>query len=154
MGFWGDYLAALWHYWWTLVVVGVGAVFAFTWPFLPVSVHQLPAQWGWGVAYGGMIVAQALAARRVALASSTAAASRQSGATVPTPPPTVEASIVVTVDIPGIAPMSVTSAFRSGPPSENTITLSTATPDAGITGDIDDGEDDDQDGPIPDEPDQ
>jgi hypothetical protein len=128
MRFWADYVAALLHYWWTLVVVGVGALFTFVWPFLPGSVHQLPAISGWVLAYGGILVAQALAARRVALSASTL------NPTSATTSPALEATMVVVVDTPGMAPMTVTSVLRAGPSNQNTITVSPTTPDAGITG--------------------
>jgi hypothetical protein len=125
MRFWGAYLSALLHYWWTLVVVGVGAAITYVWPFLPGSVHQLPPEMGWALAYSGIVLAQVLAARRVALSIWTAAAA--------TPTPVLEATIVVHVDSPGIGQTTVTSVLRSGPVGQNTITLTSPTADTGIT---------------------
>lgn len=84
MGFWGAYLSALLHYWWALVVVGAGGFIQYLWPFLPASVHQLPPEMGWAIAYGGIILAQVLAARRVFLSTGS------SNATVGPPPAEAE----------------------------------------------------------------
>lgn len=126
MEFWSAYLSALLHYWWTIVIVGVGAVITLLWPFLPGEVHHLPSESGWILAYAGIVIAQALAARRVAQSFfATAAAAPQA--------PMLEATIVVKVDNPGIGQTTVTSVLKSGPVGQNTITVSSPNPHTTIT---------------------
>jgi hypothetical protein len=126
MGFWSAYLSALLHYWWTLVVVGLGALITVVWPFLPGEVHHLPAESGWVLAVGTVVVAQTLAARRVAQSNSVTIG-------VGPQPPMIEATVVVTVDNPGIGQTTVTSVLRSGPVAQNTITVSSPSADTTIT---------------------
>ncbi len=66
-GFWRAYSAALLHYAWLIIIVGGGGVITYVSPFLPESLSKFSPKVGLAITIAGIVIAQALAARKLVL---------------------------------------------------------------------------------------